>query len=151
MQLGVNLGYWGLGLTAEDQLAIVKEAERLDYSVVWTAEAYGSDAATVLGWLAGQTSKIGLGSAIFQIPARSAAMTAMTAATIDQISNGRFRLGLGTSGPQVSEGWHGVRFGKQLLRTREYVDVVRKALARERSNTTASQLIFRCQMVLGRL
>jgi len=132
MQLGVNLGYWGLGLTAEDQLAIVKEAERLDYSVVWTAEAYGSDAATVLGWLAGQTSKIGLGSAIFQIPARSAAMTAMTAATIDQISNGRFRLGLGTSGPQVSEGWHGVRFGKQLLRTREYVDVVRKALARER-------------------
>lgn len=132
MDLGVNLGYWGLGLTAEDQLAIVKDAEALDYSMVWAAEAYGSDAATVLGWLAGQTSKIGLGSAIFQIPGRSAAMTAMTTATLDQISGGRFRLGLGTSGPQVSEGWHGVRFGKQLLRTREYVDVVRMALRRER-------------------
>jgi F420-dependent oxidoreductase-like protein len=132
MDLGVNLGYWGLGLTAEDQLAIVKDAEALDYSMVWTAEAYGSDAATVLGWLAGQTTKIGLGSAIFQIPGRSAAMTAMTSATLDQISGGRFRLGLGTSGPQVSEGWHGVRFGKQLLRTREYVDVVRMALRRER-------------------
>ena len=132
MDLGVNLGYWGLGLTAEDQLAIVKDAEALDYSMVWTAEAYGSDAATVLGWLAGQTTKIGLGSAIFQIPGRSAAMTAMTTATLDQISGGRFRLGLGTSGPQVSEGWHGVRFGKQLLRTREYVDVVRMALRRER-------------------
>ena len=132
MDLGVNLGYWGLGLTAEDQLAIVKDAESLDYSMVWAAEAYGSDAATVLGWLAGQTTKIGLGSAIFQIPGRSAAMTAMTTATLDQISGGRFRLGLGTSGPQVSEGWHGVRFGKQLLRTREYVDVVRMALKRER-------------------
>ena len=132
MDLGVNLGYWGLGLTAEDQLAIVKDAESLDYSMVWAAEAYGSDAATVLGWLAGQTSKIGLGSAIFQIPGRSAAMTAMTTATLDQISCGRFRLGLGTSGPQVIEGWHGVRFGKQLLRTREYVDVVRMALKRER-------------------
>lgn len=132
MDLGVNLGYWGLGLTAEDQLAIVQDAEKLDYSMVWTAEAYGSDAATVLGWLAGQTSKIGIGSAIFQIPGRSAAMTAMTAATLDQISGGRFRLGLGTSGPQVSEGWHGVRFGKQLLRTREYVDVVRMALKREK-------------------
>ncbi|CAB4857870.1 MAG: LLM class F420-dependent oxidoreductase [Actinobacteria bacterium] len=132
MDLGVNLGYWGLGLGAEDQLAIVQEAERLDYSVVWTAEAYGSDAATVLGWLAGQTTKIELGSAIFQIPARTAAMTAMTSATLDQISGGRFRLGLGTSGPQVSEGWHGVRFAKQLQRTREYVDVIRMALARER-------------------
>ncbi|MCX6393342.1 MAG: LLM class F420-dependent oxidoreductase [Solirubrobacterales bacterium] len=132
MDLGVNLGYWGLGLGAEDQLAIVKEAEQQDYSVVWTAEAYGSDAATVLGWLAGHTSKIGLGSAIFQMPGRSAAMTAMTAATLDQISGGRFRLGLGPSGPQVSEGWHGVRFGKQLQRTREYVDVVRMALRRER-------------------
>jgi F420-dependent oxidoreductase-like protein len=132
MDLGVNLGYWGLGLTAEDQLAIVSDAESLDYSMVWAAEAYGSDAATVLGWLAGQTTKIGLGAAIFQIPARSAAMTAMTTATLDQISGGRFRLGLGTSGPQVSEGWHGVRFGKQLLRTREYVDVVRMALRREK-------------------
>jgi F420-dependent oxidoreductase-like protein len=132
MKLGVHIGYWGLGLTREDQLEIVQEAERLGYDSVWTAEAYGSDAATILGWLAGQTTKIRLGSAIFQIPARSAAMTAMTAATLDQLSDGRFILGIGSSGPQVSEGWHGVRFGKQLARTREYVAVVRMALARQR-------------------
>ena len=132
MKLGVHIGYWGLGLTSEDQLSIVQEAERLGYDSVWAAEAYGSDAATILAWLAGQTTKIRLASGIFQIPARSAAMTAMTAATIDQISNGRMLLGIGTSGPQVSEGWHGVRFAKQLARTREYVDVLRMALARER-------------------
>jgi F420-dependent oxidoreductase-like protein len=132
MKLGLNVAYWGLGLSADEQLELVREAERLGYDSVWAAEAYGSDAATVLAWLAGQTEKINLGSAIFQIPGRSPAMTAMTAATLDQISAGRFRLGLGPSGPQVSEGWHGVRFGRQLQRTREYVDVVRKALARER-------------------
>jgi F420-dependent oxidoreductase-like protein len=99
---------------------------------VWAAEAYGSDAATVLAWLAAQTSRIRIGSAIFQMPARSPAMTAMTAATLDQLSGGRMLLGIGTSGPQVAEGWHGQRFGKQLQRTREYVDVVRMALARER-------------------
>ncbi len=132
MKLGVHIGYWGLGLSADDQLHIVKEAERFGYDSVWSAEAYGSDAATVLAWLAAHTQRIGLGSAIFQIPARSAAMTAMTAATLDQISGGRFALGLGPSGPQVSEGWHGVRFGRQLQRTREYVEVVRMALARER-------------------
>jgi len=86
----------------------------------------------VLGWLAGQTSKIRLGSGIFQMPGRSAAMTAMTAATIDQLSNGRMILGIGSSGPQVAEGWHGQRFAKQLQRTREYVDVIRIALSRER-------------------
>ena len=132
MKLGVHIGYWGLGLTSEDQLEIVQEAERLGYDSVWAAEAYGSDTATVLGWLAGQTSTIRLGSGIFQMPGRSAAMTAMTAATIDQISNGRMILGIGSSGPQVSEGWHGVRFGKQLARTRDYVAVLRMALARER-------------------
>lgn len=132
MKLGVHIGYWGMGLTSKDQLEIVQEAERLGYDSVWTAEAYGSDAATILGWLAGQTSTIRLGSAIFQIPARSAAMTAMTAATIDQLSGGRMILGIGTSGPQVSEGWHGVRFGRQLARTRDYVAVLRLALARER-------------------
>src|SRR6476661_4657027 len=132
MKLGVHIGYWGLGLTREDQLAIVQEAERLGYDSVWTAEAYGSDSATILGWLAGQTSKIKLGSAIFQMPGRSPAMTAMTAATIDQLSNGRMIIGIGSSGPQVAEGWHGQRFAKQLQRTREYVAVVRKALARER-------------------
>ena len=132
MKLGVHVGYWGLGLTSDEQLQIVQEAERLGYDSVWTAEAYGSDAATVLAWLAAGTERINLGSAIFQMPGRSAAMTAMTAATIDQISGGRFRLGIGSSGPQVAEGWHGQRFARQLQRTREYVAVVRKALARER-------------------
>ncbi len=131
MKLGINIGYWGLGLGAGDQLAIVREAERLGYDSVWVAEAYGSDAATVLGWLAAGTSRIRLGSAIFQMPARSPAMTAMTAATIDQLSGGRMVLGIGSSGPQVAEGWHGQRFAHQLQRTREYVAVVRKALARE--------------------
>jgi F420-dependent oxidoreductase-like protein len=132
MRLGVHIGYWGLGLTSADQLSIVQEAERLGYDSVWTAEAYGSDAATILGWLAGQTSTIKLGSGILQMPGRSAAMTAMTAATIDQLSDGRMLLGIGSSGPQVSEGWHGVRFAKQLQRTREYIEVLRMALARER-------------------
>src|SRR6202167_5591163 len=132
MKLGVHIGYWGLGLTSEDQLKIVQESERLGYDSVWAAEAYGSDTATGLGWLAGQTSTIRLGSGIFQMPGRSAAMTAMTAATIDQLSNGRMILGIGTSGPQVAEGWHGQRFGRQLQRTREYVEVLRLALARER-------------------
>src|SRR3954466_7705945 len=132
MRLGVHIGYWGLGLTAADQLAIVQEAERVGYDSVWTAEAYGSDAATILAWIAGQTSRIKIGSAIFQMPGRSAAMTAMTAATLDQLSGGRMLLVIGSSGPQVSEGWHGVRFAKQLQRTRDYVGVVRKALSRER-------------------
>jgi F420-dependent oxidoreductase-like protein len=132
VKLGVHIGYWGLGLTSEDQLEIVQEAERLGYDSVWTAEAYGSDAATILGWIAGQTSRIRIGSAIFQMPARSPAMTAMTAATLDQLSGGRMMLGIGSSGPQVAEGWHGQRFAHQIQRTREYVAVVRKALARER-------------------
>ncbi|MDX6680647.1 MAG: hypothetical protein QOG94_686, partial [Solirubrobacteraceae bacterium] len=132
MRLGVHIGYWGLGLSSDDQRAIVQEAERLGYDSVWAAEAYGSDAASVLGWLAGLTTTIKLGSAIFQMPARSAAMTAMTAATIDQLSGGRMLLGIGSSGPQVAEGWHGQRFARQMQRTREYVAVVRMALARER-------------------
>jgi F420-dependent oxidoreductase-like protein len=131
MRLGLNLGYWGAGNDA-DNLALAREAERLGYAVVWAAEAYGSDAATVLAWVAAQTERIDVGSAVFQIPARSPAMTAMTAATLDTLSGGRFRLGLGVSGPQVSEGWHGARFDKPLARTREYVDIVRLALARER-------------------
>jgi F420-dependent oxidoreductase-like protein len=116
----------------QDQLQVVQAAERLGYDSVWTAEAYGSDAATVLAWLAAGTSKIRLGSAIFQMPGRSPAMTAMTAATIDELSDGRMILGIGSSGPQVAEGWHGQRFARQLQRTREYVAVVRMALARQR-------------------
>src|SRR5579875_3226487 len=132
MKLGLHIGYWGLWGGADEQLAAVQAAEKLGYDSVWAAEAYGSDAATVLAWLAGQTTRIKLGAAIFQIPGRSAAMTAMTAATIDQLSGGRMILGLGTSGPQVSEGWHGQRFQDQLERTRDYFAVVRMALARER-------------------
>ena len=132
MRLGINVGYWGLGLTAGQQIELVKEAESAGFDSVWAAEAYGSDAATVLAWIAAQTETIKLGSAIFQIPARSPAMTAMTAATLDQLSDGRVIVGLGSSGPQVAEGWHGQRFPKQLRRTREYVEILRKALARER-------------------
>ncbi|MBV8710633.1 MAG: LLM class F420-dependent oxidoreductase [Solirubrobacterales bacterium] len=132
MKLGLNLGYLIPGMSTADHLEVVQEAERLGYDSVWAAEAYGSDTATVLAWLAGNTSKIKLGSAIFQMPARSPAMTAMTAATLDLLSGGRVLLGLGTSGPQVAEGWHGQRFARQLQRTREYVAVVKMALARER-------------------
>ncbi len=132
MKLGVHVGYWGLGMGPEDQLEVVKEAERLGYDSVWTAEAYGSDAATPLAWFAGQTSTIRLGSAIFQMPGRTPALTAMTAATLDQLSGGRMILGIGSSGPQVAEGWHGQHFARQLQRTREYVHIVRMALARER-------------------
>ena len=132
MKLGVNLGYLVPGVTPQGHLTLVKEAERLGYDSAWAAEAYGSDTASVLAWLAGQTSTIKLGSAIFQLPARTPAMTAMTAATIDQLSGGRMLVGLGSSGPQVAEGWHGQRFAGQLQRTREYVEVVRLALARER-------------------
>jgi F420-dependent oxidoreductase-like protein len=132
MRLGLNVGYWGFGIDAQQQLAVVRAAEDAGYDSVWTAEAYGSDAATPLAWFAGQTERIKLGAGILQIPGRSPAMTAMTAVTLDHLSNGRFLLGLGTSGPQVAEGWHGERFAKQLARTREYVEIVRKALARER-------------------
>jgi F420-dependent oxidoreductase-like protein len=132
LRLGVHIGYWGLGLSSAEQLDLVQEAERLGYDSIWTAEAYGSDAATVLAWMAAQTERVKLGSAILQMPARSAAMTAMTAATLDQLSGGRMLLGIGTSGPQVAEGWHGQRFARQLQRTREYVEVVRMALRRER-------------------
>lgn len=131
MQLGLNLGYWGAGNDA-DNLALAREADKLGYSVVWAAEAYGSDTATVLSWIAAQTEQIDIGSAVFQIPARTPAMTAMTAATLDTLSGGRFRLGLGVSGPQVSEGWHGVKFAKPLARTREYLEVVKLALSRQK-------------------
>ncbi|MGX6603787.1 LLM class F420-dependent oxidoreductase [Micromonosporaceae bacterium Da 78-11] len=131
MRLGLNLGYQTAWSTPADHLAMAQEADRLGYSVVWAAEAYGSDTVSMLAWIAGQTEHIDLGAAVMQIPARTPAMTAMTAGTIDALSGGRFRLGLGVSGPQVSEGWHGVRFAKPLGRTREYVDIVRMALARQ--------------------
>jgi F420-dependent oxidoreductase-like protein len=132
MRLGLQLGYWGLGISEQDQLSMVREAEKAGYHSAWGAEAYGSDTATVLAWLAGQTETIKLGAGIFQMPARSPAMTAMTAATLDNLSGGRMLLGIGSSGPVVAEGWHGQPFAKQIQRTREYVAIVRKALARER-------------------
>src|SRR3954453_8835296 len=132
MRLGLNLGYLVAADDPRGQLALTRHAESLGFDVVWAAEAYGSDSPSVLAWLAGQTQRIGLGSAVMQIPGRTPAMTAMTAASLDLLSGGRFRLGLGVSGPQVSEGWHGVRFDRPLARTREYVDVVSLALRRER-------------------
>ncbi len=131
MQLALNLGYLVGAADPGDTLTLTRHAESLGFSAVWAAEAYGSDSPTVLAWLAGQTSSIDVGSAVMQIPGRTPAMTAMTAASLDLLSGGRFRLGLGVSGPQVSEGWHGVRFGRPLARTREYVEVVRQALARQ--------------------
>lgn len=131
MRLGLSLGYQTAWSTPADHLALAQEADRLGYSVVWAAEAYGSDSPSMLAWIAGQTERIDVGSAVMQIPARTPAATAMTATTIDTLSGGRFRLGLGVSGPQVSEGWHGVRFAKPLGRTREYVDIVKMAIARK--------------------
>jgi F420-dependent oxidoreductase-like protein len=130
VRLGVALGYV-VGGDVHGCVELAQAADRLGYSVVWAAEAYGSDAPTVLSYVAARTERIDIGSGVLQIPARTPAMTAMTAATLDLLSNGRFRLGLGVSGPQVSEGWHGVRFDRPLARTREYVDVVRLALRRQ--------------------
>lgn len=132
MKLGLNLGYLGPATATEEHAALARAAEELGFDSVWAAEAYGSDAATVLSWIAARTERINVGSAVFQMPGRSPAMTAMTAATLDQLSGGRMLLGLGTSGPQVAEGWHGQRFARPLRRTREYVEIVRRALARER-------------------
>ena len=129
MQLGLILGYSG-GDVAWD-FSLVQEAERMGYDSVWSAESYGSDAATPLAWAGALTSRIKLGSGILQMPGRTPAATAMTAMTLDALSKGRFILGLGMSGPQVVEGWHGVAYGSILRRTREYVSVLRKIFARE--------------------
>jgi F420-dependent oxidoreductase-like protein len=131
MRLGLNLGYLVGSDDPQGQLRLTRHAESVGFDVVWAAEAYGSDSPTVLAWLAGQTTRILLGSAVMQIPARTPAMTAMTAASLDLLTKGRFRLGLGVSGPQVSEGWHGVRFDQPLARTREFITIVRAALERQ--------------------
>ncbi|MGH3080938.1 MAG: LLM class F420-dependent oxidoreductase [Gaiellaceae bacterium] len=131
MRLGFYMGYAPPGTNPTDLIALAQEAERLGYDSAWAAEAWGTDAATVLSWLAATTTTLKVGSAIFQIPARTPATTAMTAATLDLMSGGRFLLGLGLSGPQVVEGWHGQPWGKPLTKTREYVEMVRAALRRE--------------------
>ena len=129
LRLGLTAGYSGAQMQINRELIL--EAERLGFDSVWSAEAYGSDAVSPLAYIAAFTTKIRLGTAIMQMPARTPAMTAMTAMTLDAMSGGRFILGLGPSGPQVVEGWHGVAYGKPLTRTREYVQIIRKILARE--------------------
>jgi F420-dependent oxidoreductase-like protein len=130
VRLGLNLGYWNAG--PADTIGIVQRAESLGFHSVWTAEAYGSDAVVPLTWVGAHTSTIHLGTAILQMPARTPANTAMTAATLDLLSGGRVLLGLGLSGPQVVEGWHGQPYGRPLVKTREYVEIVREILRRER-------------------
>jgi len=129
MKLGILSGYSGRSM----DLGInrIKVAESMGYDSVWTAEAYGSDAVTPAAWILANTSKIKVGTAIMQMPARTPACTAMTAMTLNQLSQGRFIVGLGASGPQVVEGWHGVAYGKPITRTKEYITILRKIMARE--------------------
>src|SRR5689334_16781958 len=130
MRLALALNYSGAHLALD--IDKVLEAETLGYDSVWTAEAYGSDAVSPAAFIAGRSERIHVGTSIMQIAARTPAMTAMTAMTLDALSGGRFRLGLGVSGPQVVEGWHGQPFGKPLAKTREYVEIVRAVLRREK-------------------
>jgi F420-dependent oxidoreductase-like protein len=130
MRFGLNAGYSGARMSLD--MKLIREADELGFHSVWTAEAYGSDAVTPVAWIAAQTNRIHVGTGIMQMPARTPAMTAMTATTLDQLSGGRFLLGLGPSGPQVVEGWHGVPYGKPMKRTREYVEIVRAIWAREK-------------------
>ncbi len=129
MKLGLQMGYWANGLP-EGADELVVEAEKLGFDSLWTSEAYGSDALTPLSWWGSMTSRMRLGTAIMQIAARTPAASAMAAITLDHLSNGRFVMGLGASGPQVVEGWYGQPYPKPLARTREYVEVVRKVFAR---------------------
>ena len=131
MRLGFYMGYAPPGTSPLELIELAQEAERLGYDSAWAAEAWGTDCVTVLSWLGATTERIKLGSAIMQIPGRTPANTAMTAATLDLLSGGRFLLGLGTSGPQVVEGWHGEPWGKPLQKTREYVEIVRSAIRRD--------------------
>ena len=129
MKLGIIAGY--SPATMSIPMDLIHEAERLGFSSVWTAEAWGSDAVSPAAWILAQTEKINVGTAIMQMPGRTPAMTAMTAMTLYALSGGRFVLGLGPSGPQVVEGWHGVPYGRPLTRTREYVSIIRTILERK--------------------
>jgi len=131
VKVGLNLGYWGIGPQGDEAVEFVQAAERAGYDSVWVAESYGSDVVSVLGWLVPQTETIKLGAAIMQVPARAPAAAAMAGCTIDALSGGRFIFGFGPSGPQVSEGWYGVRYAKPWGRTREYVEIVREIVARK--------------------
>jgi F420-dependent oxidoreductase-like protein len=129
MKLGLNAVAFGSKLTLP--MEMILHAERLGFDSVWTAEAYGNDAVTAATWIGAKTERIKVGTAIMQMPARTPAMTAMTAISLDHLTGGRFILGLGPSGPQVVEGWHGVAYGKPLTRTKEYIQIIRQVLARE--------------------
>jgi len=129
MKLGLLLGYSGKKLAPP--MDLIKQAEKMGVDSVWIAEAYGSDAVTVAAWVLGQTTKLKVGTAIMQVPARTPANTAMTAMSLSQLSGGRFILGLGASGPQVVEGWHGVGYDKPLVRLRESVEIIREIFARQ--------------------
>lgn len=131
MKLGFHTGYWSAGPPAGVDEAVA-EADRLGLDSIWTAEAYGSDCLTPLAWWGSRTTTVRLGTDILQLSARTPTATAMAALTLDHLSGGRFVLGLGASGPQVVEGWYGQAYPKPLARTREYVDIVRKVVARER-------------------
>jgi F420-dependent oxidoreductase-like protein len=137
MKLGLVLGYSGANMTLP--IERVLEAERLGFDSVWSSEAYGSDAVTPAAWVLARTTRIKVGTAIMQMPARTPVMTAMTAMTLDVLSGGRFILGIGPSGPQVVEGWHGVAYGKPLLRTREYIEIIRKILDRSEPLTYSGE------------
>ena len=129
MKLGFLLGYSGKHIHMPIEL--IQQAESMGYDSVWTAEAYGNDAVTSAAWVLANTAKIRVGTAIMQMPARTPAMCAMTAMSLDQLSGGRFIVGLGASGPQVVEGWHGVPYGKPVTRTKEYIQIMRKIFERE--------------------
>jgi F420-dependent oxidoreductase-like protein len=130
MRLGINVGYSGARMSID--MPFVQEADRLGYYSAWAAEAYGSDVVVPLAWIAARTERIKVASGIMQMSARTPAAAAMTAMTLDQLSNGRFLMGLGASGPQVVEGWHGQPYGKPMKRTREYVEILRAIWAREK-------------------
>src|SRR5712691_6133686 len=130
LKLGLNTGYWAGGPPPGASEAVA-EAERLGFDSIWTAEAYGSDCLTPLAWWGASTERIRLGTAIVQMSARQPAATAMAAMTMDHLSNGRFILGLGVSGPQVVEGWYGQSFAKPLARTREYIGIMRQVFTRQ--------------------
>src|SRR5437764_5655582 len=138
LKLGLNLGYWAGG-PPPGAAESVREAERLGFDSVWTAEAYGSDALMPLAWGGSETERIKLGTAIVQISARTPAATAMAAMTLDHLSGGRLILGVGVSGPQVVEGWYGQPFAKPLARMREYIGILRDIWARQGPVTSEGQ------------
>lgn len=150
MRLGLQLAYWGVGPGPDEIVDVGREAEKAGYDSVWTAEAYGNDAFTALSWIGAHTSTINLGTAIAQMPARQPTALAMAATSLDVLSGGRVRLGIGPSGPQVAEGWYGQPFKPQITRTREYLETVRSALSRDTVEVDGETLQIPLQGGLGK-